>query len=813
MIDSNLNNSENQNDLNADIKDYLYRIILYWKWFVLTILIALALAYYKNISTQRIYGLKTTIAVKEKQNPLFSSGTNIAFNWGGVSDKVETIRRILTSRSHNEKVVKKLNYNIQYLKKGKFRYNDGYGNTPFTIVINKDKFQLLNTLIKIKFIDDFHFMISVDFEKKHLKLINYNSGTIKKYISKQERFKKGFKIGDAIHNAFLNFRLNIHKNIDELGGKVYYIKFRTINDVVNEFRGVKASGIKGTSMIELSLMGSNKAKIVDFLNMTVQELSIEQLNQKTNYARNTRDFIDKQFQITSDSLKTIESNIGTFKQKNDIYDLSVEGSNIYSETASLDKQQLEINHQLNYFKDLATYIASHQSLSKIPAPATLNMDNTAISSKLDELTQLYIEKEYLEKNVTLNHPSLILISEKIKLSRKVLLENISSIIKNTENNLASVKKRLNSFNYQLTKLPKKEQGLLNYQRKYDLTEGNYTFLMQKRYEASIAIAASVSDITILDKAKDTGQVSVLPKKGFNYMVAILLGAILPLIIIVIKELFDNKIHSVEEIKSSSSIPVLGVIGRKTTKSNLMVFEKSKSSFAESFRALRSNIQFMFKQNGTGKVAKTVMVTSSVSGEGKTLVSLNMATVFAMSNKKTILIGLDLRKPKIFGDFDISNEIGVVNYLINQKSIKEVIQNTKIPNLDAITSGPVPPNPSELIIGTQTENLIEYLKGKYDYIVIDTPPIGIVSDALELLKYADATIYVIRQNYTEKGMTAMVDQKYKKGELTNISYVLNDFKLKNRKSYGYGYGYGKYSEGYHSNERMSLIKKILKKIKK
>jgi capsular exopolysaccharide synthesis family protein len=247
-----------------------------------------------------------------------------------------------------------------------------------------------------------------------------------------------------------------------------------------------------------------------------------------------------------------------------------------------------------------------------------------------------------------------------------------------------------------------------------------------------------------------------------------------------------------------------VVGKNSNNNNLAVFTKPKSAVAESFRAIRSSLQYIYKKHDN-KGSKTVMVTSSVSGEGKTFCSINIATVFALSGKRTVLVGLDLRKPKIFGDFDIKNNIGSVNYLIGQKTLAEVTQTTKIDNLHVITSGPIPPNPSELLINDTMSNLITELKENYDYIILDTPPIGLVADALELLEYADATLYVVRQDYTKKPMLNLVNDKYKKGEISNISFLYNFYNLKNKYgygySYGYSYGYGAYGNGYHENDKI------------
>jgi capsular exopolysaccharide synthesis family protein len=809
---------ENPSEQISNIKDYLFRILANWKWFVAAIAIAMAIAYYFNISSQKIYGLKTTIAVNEKQNPLFSSGTNIAFNWGGVSDRVESIRKALTSRSHNEKVISRLNYYVDYLKEGRFRKEDAYGETPFTIKLQPNQYQLLNTLIKIDFIDNESFELSVDFnEDGAYKLMNYKDESLNDFEDNKIRFSKIFLIDEYINLPFLKAQVSLIKGEKDLKGQSFYVQLKSIQQVAGQYQNVRATGLTGTSLIELSLTGPNKNRIVDYLNETVKVLAEHELNEKTNYARSTKEFIDAQFRNTSDSLKLIEDNIGKFKQENSIYQLSAEGGEIYSQTVSLDKMQEQLGDRIVYFNNLENYIKTHTNFTNIPAPAIINIEDGSISGMVGKLTELSIKKEKLSKEVTVNHPSLIAVNQEVEITRKVLLENLSSLRNQTKITLNNSKNRLNTYNYELDKLPKKEQKLLNFQRKYSLTESNYVFLMQKRYEADIAIAASVSDISVLDTAKDTGQGSILPRMQFNYMIALLLGTVFPLFVIIAKEVLDTRIHSVEDIEKISPIPILGVVGNNGDDSNLAVFTKPKSGVAESFRALRSNIQFLFTRSTKDK-CKTIMVTSSVSGEGKTFVSINMATVFALGGKKTILVGLDLRKPKIFDDFDLSNEKGVVNYLIGEENIDSIIQKTKITNLDVIIAGPVPPNPSELLIGSATDELIGSLKENYDYIILDTPPIGLVSDAVELLKYADSTLYIVRQTYSQKGMLKMINEKYIKEEVANISIVLNDFTMKLSHGgygnhYGYGYNYGKYANGYGSEEApKSLLKKILKRKK-
>jgi capsular exopolysaccharide synthesis family protein len=304
----------------------------------------------------------------------------------------------------------------------------------------------------------------------------------------------------------------------------------------------------------------------------------------------------------------------------------------------------------------------------------------------------------------------------------------------------------------------------------------------------------------------------------NYVIAVFLGLLIPLMVVFLIFFINNSIQNTDDISSLTTIPLIGVVGMKHTDTNLSVFEKPKSALSESFRAIRSSLQFLYKkQNVSG--TKTLMLTSSVSGEGKTFCSINIATVFALSEKKTVIVGLDLRKPKIFDDFNLKNDVGAVNYLIGQKSLKEITQKTQVPYLDVITSGPIPPNPSELIMGDSMRELIEELKSNYDYIILDTPPVGLVTDAVELSTYADVTLYITRQNFTKKEMVNLLNNRVKRGELSNVSIILNGFENKAKYGagygYGYGYGYGAYSNGYHEDDKpqnplIKMFNKIFKK---
>jgi capsular exopolysaccharide synthesis family protein len=784
---------------NIDVKKYLYKILGYWKLFLVTIIIGLIVAKFMNAYQEKIYSLDTIISVKEENNPLFSTGTNIAFNWGGSSNEMETVKVILKSRTHNEIVVKRLNFYINYFQEGRFRIEDKYGYTPFIVSLNTSKLQLYNKLIGIEITGDDTFVVSFDFnELGSNSLINYDTNGTANLPSKELSFSKEFNIKDVVSTPFFNFSL---RQISPFKiGEKYFIQFTSFDKTVAENRNINVNSISsGGSMLRLQKKGINKKRIEDYLNTTVKVLDSLKQIQKIEFAVKTQAYIDTLFNAVEKRLKEVEKNLGEYKESNNIFNLSSQGSEIFSETIALEKEKNELSSTAEYLSNLKNYLSTKNNFNKdYLVPATIGVQDPKMAGLINNLMTKSSFRESLRNIVKDNHPDIIQISREIQIVKNNLFENISSLQEVNNNRFKRLEAILEVYKTKRSKLPKKEQGLINFQRDYQLSEANYNYLKQKRYEAGTAIAANVSDVKIIDTAKDLGQGPNYPLPSFNYFIAIMLGTVVPLFYIIIKELLDNKIHTVEEIESNYAIPVLGVVGKNKSTNNLAVFERPKSSISESFRTLRSNLQFLFKNTNEDE-SKTLIVTSSVSGEGKTMVAINMATVFALSGKKTILLGLDLRKPKIYDDFDLSNDAGVVNYLIKQKTLKEVIIKTKIPNLDLILSGPIPPNPSELLLNNSADEMIKHLKKEYDNVIIDTPPVGLVSDALELFQYSDAVIYVVRHDYTEKYMMKMIDDKYKNGEVKNISYVLNDFTVKSKYGYGYGYGYGKYSYGYHENE--------------
>ena len=812
-----------------DVKQYIFKVLSYWQLFLVTVAISMIVAVFLNGYQQKSYSMETIISIKEENNPLFSTGTNLTFNWGGESNLIETIKISLNSRIHNEKVVSRLQFYVDYLQEGRYRLEDIYGKKPFNVEVNTNGYQLKNKLIKVETLKGNQFRLSFNFNKEesNCEIVRYSDLDHLPYECEDISYSKIFRLTPRINDVgyginivepFLSFMFTTK---DELPpNQTYFLRFNDFNSTVIKYRTVRITNITdGASVLRLQIEGANKARLVDYLNETAQVLIDDKQQQKIKYAINTKKYIDKLFKYESDSLNRIQASIGDYKKRNKIFsDLSTQGSTILSESKELNNAIMKIERTLDDLTTLELYIRSNTVYdANVPVPAFIEVSDSKVSELVQDLIIKSTQKRILLQSVKAIHPYIIKLEKEINQVRQNLFENIANNKGVLKNNKLRLREELKTYNQKLSKLPEKEQKLVQLERNYSFSEFIYTYLKQKSYEAGTAIEASVEDIKVIDSALDLGQQPVYPKPLFNYFIALMLGIIFPLFYIIIRESLDNKVHSIEDVVKRYKIPVLGIIGRSTGKNNLAVFENPKSVVAESFRALRSNIQFLFK-NTENKKSKTLILTSSVSGEGKTMISINMATAFALGGKKTVLLGLDLRKPKIYTDFNSKNDVGIVNYLINQTSIDEIITQSHIPNLDIIFSGPVPPNPSELLLTNRCDQMMQKLQSIYDYIVIDTPPVGLVSDALELFKYSDAICYVIRQNYSEIGMMKMIDDKYTNNEVTNISYIFNDFVIRGRYdysyNYGYSYGYGRYGNGYHENgnESKSLFSKIIGFIK-
>ena len=439
----------------------------------------------------------------------------------------------------------------------------------------------------------------------------------------------------------------------------------------------------------------------------------------------------------------------------------------------MEEEQAILKLNNKYYYSLKDYLIKNDNIDNVLAPSAMGINDPLLNNLIIELSKLYSELQILSQNTKEIHPAIKSLRSQIKSTKSKIIENIENIISSSELSLNDINARIGEFDKLISSLPKSERKLVSIERKFSLNETTYTYLLEKRAEASIAKAGNVADNKIVDKARLTSVEPIRPNRKTVYITCLFIGILIPGLIITIINLLNDKISSKSDVLKISNIPVIGSIPNNLKETNLVVINNPKSIISEAFRSIRTNIQYLASE----KNQKVICISSSISGEGKSFCSVNIASILSTTGNKTLLIGADMRKPKIYDGLNLSTEKGLSSFLISNNSLDEVIQETNNENLDIIVSGAIPPNPAELLEKDKMDKLINEVKKNYNFIVIDTPPIGLVTDAQILMNKSDINLILIRQDYTAKSMVVNIEDIINKSNINNVSFILNDVKYK------------------------------------
>ena len=572
------------------------------------------------------------------------------------------------------------------------------------------------------------------------------------------------------------------------------IKFRNPNNIAKEYLSKLSVNRmkKDASIIELSFSGNDKAKNIKFLNKLIDNYLIKNLIDKNKASENALKFIDNQLKETRDSLSLIERQLQRFKTSNNITNISVEAERFYNELNEYEKQKASLRIQNKYFDYLEDYLHKQTDFQNLVVPVSYGINDQMLNNMTTKLVELQLEKNLLNPNGILENPSIKDLDVQIFEISLGIIEIVKGKKKTNKILLSDLNNQINLVQNSLNSLPQVERELININRLYDLSESIYLFLMQKRAEAGISGASSVADAKIIEPALEETTILKKPQIFTNYLIGLFFGFLIPLIVLFLQELFNDKILLKSDISDQTDAPFLGFIFKNHSGKSLITKSNPKSSVSESFRLVASNINFFLDKKDEGD---SILFTSSISGEGKTFSAKNLAVIFSSLGKKVILVGADLRRPKLYLDFISDNKIGLSNYLSENIEINNIIKKTDIKNLNIINSGPIPPNPSELLSKNKMKELIISLKKSFDYVIIDTPPIGIVSDSIVLTEFSDLNIFLVRQNFTKKRLLENINDFYVSKKIKNLCILLNEIKGPDPYGYRYGYSYDNYSEYY------------------
>lgn len=753
---------------SIDYKRILYRAIRYWYLIVLSLLLALSIAFVRNRYATKVYPVYASVLVKEAED---ISGSELLYSNALVDYQRNYLNELYVIKSTPliQRVLEDVNFGVTFYREGNILTSETYGDLPFKAVVlthtdNSLPSQTFNCISETEF-------------------------TLEAYQEdEQTRAAKRYRFNDTleINGSKIMFTL---PNPERLAGFINDPLIFTYTPPA-ELAGAYAGRLnaawaeEGAGVINLSILGTNPFKERDFLAGFIREYQQFDLDKKNETAAKILEFIDGQLTSIADSLERVESQLERFKGKNVITKMDAEAMRLYEKLEELENQRTQLTLADNYYKYLTDYLNRSDKLDQIILPTSVGITDQLLANLVSKLVDLQLDLKMIgaTENPLINDSR-----RKINEIKKDIIEVVNNLKGTDKIKLNFLNAQIREGEKQLGRLPLAERQLVSIQRNYSLLENLYVYLLQKRSEAAITKASNTSDIEIVNPPV-TGA-PVAPKPTQNYVIAVFSGIAFPLIIFIILELFNTRIQSREDIEKITTIPFIGGVGHKRTDANLEVLSSPKTPIAESFRALRSNLNYFINKKDNA----VILITSSISGEGKTFTSINLASVLALSGKKVLLIGADLRKPKIYIDFNRKNDKGLSTYLSGMATLEEIIQHTDFKGFDLVSGGPVPPNPGELLLAPAMNEFIVKMKQQYDYIVIDTPPVAIVADAFALTQYADHSLFIVRQDYTPKDLLKTTQDFFASGKLKNISIVLNDI-YRSGPGYGYGYGHG-YGYGY------------------
>jgi len=750
-------------DTTINIKWLFSTILGVWPWFLISIIVAVSVAQLYLRYTTPIYSITTEIVINDSKK---RDNTNVLENLGlsTGSNNIENEMRAIKSRSLMQSVVKRLNLNTRYYVTGRLKTAELYADRPFDFIIDTIK--------------------NPDGVVASFKVRGTNEGfTITdKGNDIKGVWDKPMKL--SIGNVVLLKKLGNITLDDE-----YTINTAGVAAVAEGFLGPVFVNMlsKSSSTLIVSTSDHLPARGVDILNTLIEEYQKADIINKNIIANNTIAFIDERLQLVGQELTGVEKDIAGYKRTNQLTSSLEEQSALLVNNANSSTTEMYGKEvQLQILNSLENYVKQNRDI-----PGALVVTNPQVSGSLERYNTLYAEKMKLSLTSTEDFPYVQVLNKQIELAKNNLLASIASVKRDLQIEVNTLKDRSNLFASKMSSIPEKERVLLEYSRQQAIKQELYLFLLKKKEETAITKSSTISVAKVVDSALSSG-VPISPNRSKIIYMSLFIGLLVPSIILYLRRVTNNRIINKIDISKQTQVPILGEIGHYDEAHPVAVKKNSKSVLAEQFRAIRTNMQFLL----TPGKDKTILLTSSMSGEGKSFVAINLASTFALSGKKVVLLELDLRKPKISQNLGIDNSVGFSSYAIEQASYNEIIKPSGIvEDLFVIPSGPIPPNPAELIMLPKVEELFQKLKEDFDFLVIDTAPLGLVTDAQLLGKFVDASLYIVRQAYTYKTQVQIPNDIYVKDKLPKLSILVNDVKMNRGFLYGYGYGYGYGGYGY------------------
>ena len=783
-MQTNKNRMAEENEENI-AQQMFSKYLPYWPMFLLAILLAAGAAYAYIRYATPIYEATATLIIKDEKKG--NEESKLMESLDQISSKkiVENEIEVIQSRKLMSDVVNKLGLYAPVSEQGDIKTTSAYLTSPVSIQAAAP-----DSLTEFK-------KIKLDFDKNN------------KEVILNDKYK--YPLNQIVTTPFGRLEFLPNKNYEKPDKPVKQLYFSLINprDLAPGLLlslKVEASS-KLSSIVNLSYRDEVPQRAEDILNQLITSYKQSEINEKDALAKNTLVFVEDRLSMVSHDLDSIEKKVQQYKSGRGAVDISTQGQ-LYLQNVSANDQKLsDVNTQLSVLNQVEKFVKNKENSGGI-VPSTLGVSDPMLSQLMDKLYTSELEYEKLKKTVGENNPNLVSIQDQINKIKPNILQNIQS----QQQSLNAAKQNINatngSYNSILQAVPQKERQLLDISREQQTKSNIYAFLLQKREESELAYASTVSNNRVVDDAQ-AGPYPVSPKTLLVYLVAIVAFLGISVTIVTIKESLTGKVLYRHEVESRTSIPIIGEVTFDKSKTPLIIEAGKRSFIAEEFRKLRISLSFL----GIDATHKKILVTSSISGEGKSFIAANLAVSLSLTGKKVVLVDLDLNNPTIAKILNVNQEDGITEFLTGQKEPEEIIKRVKAhENLFFISAGNLPENPTELLANGKVKEIIDYLDNIFDIVIIDTSPIVLVTDAYILSALCDATLYVIRHKYTPKMLIKRIDESNQINPITNPAIIFNGVKMrgffKNNYGYGYDYVYGNKERG--KKERGKKDKKALVK---
>ena len=797
MKETDFNEAQESKEENIDVKELLFKYLIHWPWFVGTVVACLIAAWVYLYMSTPVYNISATVLIKDDKKGGGAGMSTELENLGldgliSSSQNIDNEIEVLRSKTIAKEVVEDLGLYISYTDKDEFPSRNIYKTSPVQVSLTPQEADLLEKPMIVEMAlqpqggMDVNVKIGDDEYQKHFEklpaVFPTDRGTLAFFLTPDSisSSKRTLEETTDSEKTTRNITATINK---PLAVAKAYCKNMTIEPTS-----------KTTSVAVISLKNSNVQRGKDFINKLLEMYNINTNNDKNEVAQKTAEFINERISIISKELGSTEKDLESFKRGAGITDLTSDAQIALTGSAEYEKKRVENQTQINLLQDLQKYM---QNEGYEVLPSNIGLQDVNLAAAINRYNDVLVERKRLLRTSTENNPTIINLDTSISAMKENVQVSLDRVLRGLFITKADLDREANRYSRRISEAPGQEREFVSIARQQEIKAGLYLMLLQKREENAITLAATANNAKIIDDAiADDAPVS--PKRKMIYLIALVLGVGIPVGVIYLLELTKFKIEGRADVEKLTSLPIVGDIPLTDEKQGaIAVFENQNNLMSETFRNIRTNLQFMLEND-----KKVILVTSTVSGEGKSFISANLAISLSLLGKKVVIVGLDIRKPGLNKVFNIPRkEVGITQYLANpEKNLMDLVQLSDVSkNLYILPGGTVPPNPTELLARDGLDKAIETLKKNFDYVILDTAPVGMVTDTLLIGRVADLSVYVCRADYTHKNEYTLINELAEKDKLPSLCTVINGLDLKKRK-YGYYYGYGKYGKYYGYGKR-------------